>query len=106
SLTYFPTWVSDASTAVHFYEAILATFSILIWHFYMVIFDPEVYPMDLAWLTGNASAEHVRHTRPSYYRRLLEEASPAPEADAPKGDSEAQPPPPKGPEGSSRDPGA
>lgn len=26
----------------HFYEAILATASILVWHFYMVIFDPEV----------------------------------------------------------------
>ena len=93
SLSYFPTWVSDASTAVHFYEAILATFSILIWHFYMVIFDPEVYPMDLAWLTGKASAEHVRHTRPNYYRRLLGESSTAPDFDAP-------PPPPKGPEGS------
>jgi formate dehydrogenase gamma subunit len=74
SLNHFPTWVSDAATTVHFYEAILATFSILIWHFYMVIFDPEVYPMDQAWLTGNASADHVRHTRPSYYRRLMEEA--------------------------------
>lgn len=71
SLRHLPTWVSDASTAIHFYEAILATFSILIWHFYMVVFDPEVYPMDLAWLSGMASAEHLRHTRPSYYRRLI-----------------------------------
>ncbi len=101
SLSYFPTWVSNASTAVHFYEAILATFSILIWHFYMVIFDPEVYPMDLAWLTGRASAEHLRHTRPNYYRRLIGEASTAPESEVSKGDSEAQPPPPADPEGSS-----
>jgi cytochrome b subunit of formate dehydrogenase len=84
SLRRFPTWVSDAATAIHFYEAILAAFSILIWHFYMVIFDPEVYPMDLAWLNGNASAEHVRHTRPSYYRRLTAAASgSAPPADPP-----------------------
>jgi formate dehydrogenase gamma subunit len=70
SLSHFPTWVSDAATTVHFYEAILATLSILVWHFYMVIFDPEVYPMDLAWITGKTSAEHLRHTRPRYYRRL------------------------------------
>jgi cytochrome b subunit of formate dehydrogenase len=88
SLSYFPTWVSDAATAVHFYEAILATFSILVWHFYMTIFDPEVYPMDLAWITGKASAEHVRHTRPSYYRRLLAAMAPS------KDDSESNPPPP------------
>lgn len=80
SLTYFPTWISDVATAIHFYEAILATFSILIWHFYMVIFDPEVYPMDLAWLTGRASADHLRHTRPSYYRRLVEGTLKAEEA--------------------------
>jgi hypothetical protein len=48
---------------VHFYEAILATLAIVIWHFYMVIFDPDVYPMDLAWLTGRTSAEHFRRTR-------------------------------------------
>src|SRR5664279_4314483 len=54
TLRHFPKWVSDAATAVHFYEALLATFSILIWHFYMVIFDPLVYPMDTAWIDGKA----------------------------------------------------
>jgi hypothetical protein len=39
---------------VHFYEAVLATLSILVWHFYFVIFDPEVYPMDTAWLSGES----------------------------------------------------
>ena len=72
ALRYFPKWVSDAATALHFYEAILATFSILIWHMYMVIFDPDVYPMDRAWITGKASADHLRHTRPGYYAELVE----------------------------------
>jgi hypothetical protein len=26
--------------------------AILVWHFYLVIFDPKVYPMNWAWLTG------------------------------------------------------
>jgi formate dehydrogenase gamma subunit len=82
TLRHFPKWVSDASTAVHFYEAILATFSILIWHFYMVVFDPDVYPMDLAWITGKVPAEHYRHTRPGYLRELERENQPPVSSDA------------------------
>lgn len=70
TLRYFPKWVSDAATAIHYYEALLATFSILLWHFYMVIFDPLVYPMDTAWLNGKVPADHYRHTRPEYLRAL------------------------------------
>jgi cytochrome b subunit of formate dehydrogenase len=70
SLRYFPKWLSDAATAIHYYEALLATFSILLWHFYMVIFDPLVYPMDTAWLNGKVPADHYRHSRPEYLRAL------------------------------------
>jgi len=52
TLTWLPGWVPEAATVLHFLEAILATLAILIWHFYFVIFDPAVYPMDAAWLTG------------------------------------------------------
>jgi cytochrome b subunit of formate dehydrogenase len=70
ALRHFPKWTTDAATAVHWYEAILATFSILLWHFYMVIFDPLIYPMDLAWLNGKVSADHYRHTRREYFCSL------------------------------------
>jgi len=70
TLQHFPKWVADAATAVHYYEALLATFSILLWHFYIVIFDPVVYPMDTAWLTGKTSSDHYRHTRRKYFRAL------------------------------------
>ena len=70
TLRYFPKWVSDAATAIHYYEALLATFSILLWHFYMVIFDPLVYPMDTAWINGKVPADHYRHSRPEYLRAL------------------------------------
>ena len=36
--------VLEVTTAIHFYEAILATFSILIWHFYFVILIPTFTP--------------------------------------------------------------
>ncbi len=79
TLQNFPKWVSDAATAIHFYEAILATFSILLWHFYLVIFDPDVYPMETTWLHGKISADHLKHTRPTYYvalMRALQERAP------------------------------
>jgi len=81
SLKRFPIWVLDAATAAHWYEAILATLSILVWHWYLVIFDPEVYPMDLAWLTGKASADHIRETRPEYYADLMKKSE-KPESDS------------------------
>jgi hypothetical protein len=30
--------------------------------------------MDLAWLTGKASADHLRETRPEYYRQMIEKS--------------------------------
>jgi cytochrome b subunit of formate dehydrogenase len=51
------TWL-DVATSVHFYEAVLATLAILVWHLYSVIFDPDVYPLDTAWLSGVSVKEH------------------------------------------------
>jgi len=42
----------DVATSVHFYEAVLATLAIVVWHFYGVIFDPDIYPLNTAFLTG------------------------------------------------------
>ena len=52
TLRYFSLWVANLATMIHYYEAILASFAILIWHFYWVIFDPHVYPMNWSWITG------------------------------------------------------
>ena len=52
TLAWLPKSALDFATVVHFYEAILATLSIVVWHFYWVIFDPEVYPLETAFLTG------------------------------------------------------
>ncbi len=51
------TWL-DVATSIHFYEAVLATLAIVVWHFYSVIFDPDVYPLDTTWLTGVSVKEH------------------------------------------------
>ncbi len=54
-------WWVDVATAVHFYEAILATLAIIVWHFYQVFFDPDVYPMNWAWWDGKMPVEQYRH---------------------------------------------
>jgi glycosyltransferase involved in cell wall biosynthesis len=55
-------WWVDVATAIHFYEAILATLAIVVWHFYQVFFDPDVYPMNWAWWDGKMpGGEHYRH---------------------------------------------
>ena len=56
-LMYFPMWTWDVARAIHFYEAILATLTIIVWHFYSVVFNPDVYPMSWAWITGDLT-EH------------------------------------------------
>ncbi len=52
---FLPRWVVDVSLTIHYYEAILACSAIVIWHFYHVIFDPDVYPMNWAWFDGKVS---------------------------------------------------
>jgi cytochrome b subunit of formate dehydrogenase len=51
----------DIATSVHFYEAVLATLAIVVWHFYSIIFDPDVYPLNTAFLTGVS----VKKTQPT-----------------------------------------
>jgi len=52
TLAHLPGWAPNVATTIHYYEAILASLAILVWHLYFVIFDPVVYPMDTTWLTG------------------------------------------------------
>jgi len=60
TLKWLPKAALDLATTVHFYEAVLAGLAIVIWHLYSVIFDPDVYPMETAWLTGRS----VKHRSP------------------------------------------
>ncbi len=55
TLAYLPKWVIDLALLIHFMEAILACLAIIVWHFYWSVFDPAVYPMNWAWLTGKVA---------------------------------------------------
>lgn len=65
----------DISRTIHFYEAVLATLAIVVWHFYFVIFNPDIYPMNLAWLTGRMSEKEMLEEHPAELERLKAERS-------------------------------
>lgn len=49
----------DVSRTVHYYEAWLATLAIIVWHFYFVIFNPDTYPINLAFWKGTLTEEEM-----------------------------------------------
>ena len=65
-----PRWWIDVALAIHFYEAVLATLAIIVWHFYHVIFDPDVYPINWALVDGRVSAELYQEEHALDYERM------------------------------------
>jgi formate dehydrogenase gamma subunit len=61
---FFPRWLIDVATTIHFYEAILACLAIIVWHFYHVLFAPGTYPMNFAWWDGRVSREWLEEEHP------------------------------------------
>ncbi len=54
----------DAARVIHYYEAWLATLAIIVWHFYFVIFNPDVYPINLAFWKGTLTEEEMIDEHP------------------------------------------
>jgi formate dehydrogenase gamma subunit len=61
---FLPRWVVDVSLTIHYYEAILACLAIVVWHFYHVIFDPDVYPLNWACWNGKVSRHWQEEEHP------------------------------------------
>jgi len=59
-----PTGVLDVVQVIHYYEAWLATLAIVVWHGYSVMFNPRVYPMNPAWVTGKMPRDMYLHEHP------------------------------------------
>lgn len=66
-----PVWLIKVSELIHFYEAILATLAILVWHWFFVIFHPHEYPMSLTWIDGKMSLHNYRHHHEKHFRRVV-----------------------------------
>lgn len=70
---FLPRWTIDIALAIHFYEAVLATLAIIVWHFYHVSFDPDVYPLNFAFLDGRVSEDHYREEHELAYEESQKE---------------------------------
>ncbi len=70
---YLPSWFFGTAEIVHYYEAWLASLAILVWHWFFVIFHPDVYPMNVTWIDGKISLEELKHHHPEEYERLIGE---------------------------------
>jgi cytochrome b subunit of formate dehydrogenase len=61
---FLPKGFLDVALVVHYYEAILATLAIAIWHLWSTVFNPSVYPMNPSWLTGKMPQDMFEHEHP------------------------------------------
>ena len=85
---FLPRWMIDVALTIHYYEAILACLAIVVWHFYHVIFDPDVYPLNWACWNGKVSKHWQQEEHPLDDLRARE--SPVPKTN---GERTVYPPP-------------
>ncbi|MCB0281388.1 MAG: cytochrome c3 family protein [Calditrichaeota bacterium] len=72
TMGWFSKLFIDVAETIHYYEAWLAFLAIVVWHFYYVIFNPDVYPMNFTWLTGKVTEEEMEHEHPVELKRIKE----------------------------------
>ncbi|MFH1195625.1 MAG: cytochrome c3 family protein [bacterium] len=68
-----PIWLIKVSETIHYYEAILATLAIIVWHWFFVIFHPAEYPMSFTWVDGKMSLAHYRHHHEKHFKKIVKE---------------------------------
>ena len=71
ALALFPLWMFEVFTVIHLYEAWLATLAIFVWHFYFVIFNPEIYPLNTSMISGNMNEQEMEREHGRELERLL-----------------------------------
>ena len=59
-MKHFPKWLLDVAATVHFYEAVLATLAIVVWHGYFTMLDPDHYPMNWSMFSRRRKPEKRR----------------------------------------------
>ena len=72
AMQVLPKWTLDVAKVIHSYEALLAFLAIIIWHFYHVHLNPEVFPMSRVWLDGKISEHELKTLHPLEYARIVE----------------------------------
>jgi cytochrome b subunit of formate dehydrogenase len=71
----------DVARTVHYFEAWLAMLAIVVWHFYFVMFNPDTYPINLAFWTGTLTEEEMQEEHPLELERIRRHQAAAGEED-------------------------
>jgi cytochrome b subunit of formate dehydrogenase len=69
---FFPKYLYDIGREAHSDEGLLATLAIIVWHFYNVHFNPEVFPMSWVWWHGRLTEKEMKHHHPLEYAEIIE----------------------------------
>lgn len=67
--------IFDIGREAHSDEGLLATLAIIVWHFYNVHFNPEVFPMSWVWWHGNLTESEMKHHHALEYAEILKKES-------------------------------
>lgn len=71
-MKYLPLWFVEVCTLIHYYEAILATLAIFVWHLYHVLIKPGAHQTNIAFIAGDISHEEMEEEHPLELKRLKE----------------------------------
>jgi cytochrome b subunit of formate dehydrogenase len=63
--------IFDIAREAHSDEGLLATLAIIVWHFYNVHFNPDVFPMSWVWWHGKLSESQMKHHHPLEYAEIM-----------------------------------
>ncbi len=58
-LNSLPFWTVNLAATFHFYEGALAMLVIVVWHFYYVVWSPDVFPVSRTMFDGRMSLEEL-----------------------------------------------
>ncbi len=72
---WFPKYLYDIGREAHSDEGLLATLAIVVWHFYNVHFNPDVFPMSWVWWHGQLTEDEMKHHHPLEYAEIVEAES-------------------------------
>ncbi len=70
-LQYFPKYLLDIAALIHYYEAWLACLTIVVWHMYYMVLDPDTYPMNWSWITGRITEDDIKERHPIEYEEII-----------------------------------
>lgn len=85
---WFPKYVFDIGREAHSDEGLLATLAIVVWHFYNVHFNPEVFPMSWIWWHGQLTESEMKHHHPLEYEAIIQKETKALETESESDSSE------------------